>query len=318
MSADGKWYWKSDTSSDELDGHYFFYPLYHDLVAEDPAEKARVREVVTKLTDHLIDNAFNLVDHDGQPTRWGIFGPKDLNHNPKWQVERGLNSLSMLAYLTVALHLSGEDRYQHAMDRLRSEAAYDANAMVPKIQRGFGSGNQSDDEMAFMGFYNLLQYSRDEVLRQRLRRAFYRYWTLEQPELNPFFNITYAACALGKSVSDSWGDHSVNPWSDWLKESIDTLKAMPFDRIHWAHQNSHRLDIVLRPAQQTIDTFSTRANNRGVRTNGKVLPTDERSFNHWNTDPYRLDYGGDGRTLGCGTVFLLPYYMALHHGFIQP
>jgi hypothetical protein len=26
-SADGKWYWKSDTSSDELDGHYFFYPL---------------------------------------------------------------------------------------------------------------------------------------------------------------------------------------------------------------------------------------------------------------------------------------------------
>ena len=24
-SADGKWYWKSDTSSDELDGHYFFY-----------------------------------------------------------------------------------------------------------------------------------------------------------------------------------------------------------------------------------------------------------------------------------------------------
>ena len=31
-SADGKWYWKSDTSSDELDGHYFFYPLYYDLV----------------------------------------------------------------------------------------------------------------------------------------------------------------------------------------------------------------------------------------------------------------------------------------------
>lgn len=26
-SADGKWYWKADTSSDELDGHYFFYGI---------------------------------------------------------------------------------------------------------------------------------------------------------------------------------------------------------------------------------------------------------------------------------------------------
>src|SRR5690606_4107936 len=25
----GEWYWKSDTSSDELDGHYFFYPRYY-------------------------------------------------------------------------------------------------------------------------------------------------------------------------------------------------------------------------------------------------------------------------------------------------
>ena len=33
-SADGKYYWKSDTSSDELDGHYYFYALYYDLVAD--------------------------------------------------------------------------------------------------------------------------------------------------------------------------------------------------------------------------------------------------------------------------------------------
>ncbi len=45
-SADGKWYWKSDTSSDELDGHYFFLPLYYDLVADTESEKERVREVV--------------------------------------------------------------------------------------------------------------------------------------------------------------------------------------------------------------------------------------------------------------------------------
>jgi hypothetical protein len=47
-----------------------------------------------------------------------------------------------------------------------------------------------------------------------------------------------------------------------------------------------------------------------------VLPVDERSFAHWNTDPWRLDQGGDGRELAIGTVFLLPYHMGRYHGFI--
>ena len=53
-----------------------------------------------------------------------------------------------------------------------------------------------------------------------------------------------------------------------------------------------------------------------MRSNGKVLPVDERHFNHWNTDPFRLDQGGTGNSLGDGTVFLLPYYMGLYHGFL--
>jgi hypothetical protein len=51
--------------------------------------------------------------------------------------------------------------------------------------------------------------------------------------------------------------------------------------------------------------------------NGKVLPVENRHFNHWNTNPWALDYGGDGRQLASGTVFLLPYYMGLYHKFIQ-
>ena len=77
-SADGQWYWKSDTSSDELDGHYFFYPLYHDLVATTPEEKDRVRRVVRDLTDHLITHGFTLTDHDGKPTRWGMYAPEKI------------------------------------------------------------------------------------------------------------------------------------------------------------------------------------------------------------------------------------------------
>ena len=68
VSEDSVWYWKSDTSSDELDGHYYFYGLYYDLVAETEEEKARVRDHVRKLTDHLVLHDYQMVDHDGIPT----------------------------------------------------------------------------------------------------------------------------------------------------------------------------------------------------------------------------------------------------------
>ena len=76
LSKDGHFRWKCDTSSDELAGHYFFYAIYYDLVAETPEEKAAVRQVVAAITDHLIEHGFKLVDYDGKPTRWGNFNPE--------------------------------------------------------------------------------------------------------------------------------------------------------------------------------------------------------------------------------------------------
>ena len=77
-SAEGRYYWKSDTSSDELDGHYVFYPLYYDLVAETEEEKSLVREIVRANIDHLIRHDFSMHDH-ARKTRWAVYGPQDLN-----------------------------------------------------------------------------------------------------------------------------------------------------------------------------------------------------------------------------------------------
>ena len=316
-SSDGKWYWKSDTSSDELDGHYFFYPAYYDLVADTEEEKERVREVVRDLTDHLVDHDFNLVDHDGTPTRWGVYGPSSLNNDPNWWVERGLKSLSMLSYLAVAEHVTGDAKYAAAARDLIDTHGYRANAMIYKIHLGIGSGNQSDDEMAFMSFYNLVKYTKDEALRREILCSFYLAWIVEQPEMNPFFNFAYAAFGQGASYSDPFATHDISPWKGWLEDSLATLQGFPLDRCNWAHQNSHRLDIVHLRRQQARDPYAPGRGGRGYRNNGKVLPVEERHFNHWNTDPWALDYGGDGRVLANGTVFLLPYYMGLYHGFIE-
>lgn len=315
-SKDGRWYWKSDTSSDELDGHFFLYALYFDLVAETPEEKERVKETVAGLTDHLIDNRLALVDHDGRVTRWAVFHPDAINHDIDWMPERGLNSLAILAYLAVAEHVTGNPRYGRVAEELRRKDAYHTNMMVPKVQRGLGSGNQSDDEMAIMDLYHLVKYTQAPDLRERYLAAFYWYWTLEQPERNPFFHFAYAAFGRGQTFRDPFGQHDLTPWHGWLEDSVDTLRGFPLDRCDWSHTNSHRLDIVPLPRQSGYGHIEPNGQGRGHRVDGKVLPVEERFFTHWNTDPWRLDTHGSGHELASGTVFLLPYYMGRYHEFL--
>jgi hypothetical protein len=314
-SQDGKYFWKSDTSSDELDGHYYFYPLYYDLVAESEEEKAAVRDVVRQLTDHLLAHNYRLVDHAGV-TRWGDYSPETLNADPLWFNERGLKSISMLAYLNVAHHMTGDEKYREHSRRLREDHHYLQNALWGEYQRGIGSGNQSDDEMFMMCYYNLIKYEPDPTLKSWYLVSFANWWRLEEPEMNPLFNFSFAALARGQSVTIQWGTFDLSPWPSWLADSIATLKRFPLDRFNWAHQNSHREDLVGLPVQgaDALDDPGTR--RRGYRVNGKVVPVDERHFNHWNHDPWTLDSGGDGRGLADGAVYTLAYYLGLYHGFI--
>lgn len=316
-TGDGKWYWKSDTSSDELDGHFFFYPLYYDLVAETDEEKAVVRQVMQDIMDHLIDHDFNLVDFDGTPTRWSIYNPESLNNDPMWWEERGLKSLSMLSYLIATEHVTGDPKYGKIANELIEKYYFRTNAMIYKIHFGPGSGNHSDDEMAFMCYYNLLKYSKDEALKHEILYSFFSAWINEWPEMNPLFNFMYAVFGLGATHTNPWDTYEISPWEGWLDDSVFTLMDFPLDRVGWGHENSHRLDIVLLPRQQATEPYEPVVPKRGHRVNGKVIPVSERYFNHWNTDPWRLDYGGNGTSLGSGTVYLLPYYLGLYHGFIE-
>jgi hypothetical protein len=301
-SADGQWYWKADTSSDELDGHYFLYAVYHDLVAETAEEKARVRQVVYDITTHLIEHDYALVDHDGQPTRWARYHRDVIDHGHLID-GRGLNSLSILSYLKVAEHITGDAKFRQHYDRLVKDYSYAANAFHPKWSQGHGTGNQSDDEMAFMCYYTLLSYETDPELLRLYRHSLAWYWSLERPERNPLFNFIFAAFWDGQErFPVRWTPQEA------IDDGVDTLKRLPLDRFDWAHKNSHRTDV----APLANPWFR----NAGRRVDGGVIPVDERHFEHWNHNPWRLDTGGSGQGLADGTVFLLPYYLGLHHGLI--
>lgn len=313
-SADGKWYWKTDTSSDELDGHYFFYGLYYDLVAETPGEKKDVQEVVRAITDHLLAHNYSLVDWDGQPTRWAIFDPASLNSGKMFLTERGLNSLSMLAYLKVAAHVTADRRYDDAYRTLVTKHHYATNAMVAKLSAGPGTGNQSDDEMAFMCYFHLVKYEADKDLAQWYAKSLATYWSVEQPEMNPFFNFVAASSLKGQRFESAFRTEDLTPRGAWLEDSLDTLRRLPKNRIDWGHRNARRKDIIpLRSFLAEDDEIA----GVGYRRNGKVLPADERYFAYWNHNPFRLNSGGRGHQLGDGAVFLLPYYMGLYYRFIE-
>ena len=313
-SADGKWYWKTDTSSDELDGHFFFYARYYDLVAETEQEKEEVRAVVRSITDHLLSHNLSLVDWDGQRTRWGVFDPVSLNDDRMWWTGRGLNSLSILSYLKVAEHMTGDRKYRDAYDRLVRKHKYATNILVAKIHTGPGSGNQSDDEMALMCFYNLLRYETDDDLLQKYAASLANYWAVERLERNPFFNFVAAASLTGRKFTDAFRTVDLTPKGPWLEDSVDTLVRLPLDRVDWGHRNGHRKDIL--PIRPLIAEDDGRPRSGHLR-DGKALPVDERYFNFWNHNPWTLDTGGTGNSLGDGAVFLLPYYMGLYHQLIE-
>jgi hypothetical protein len=287
-TPDRVWRWKGDTSSDEIVGHYFIYPIYYDLVA-DESEKPALRAVVERITNHILDHDYQLIGPGGKRTRWGWWGPAAIWEDPD---ETGLRALHILSHLRVALHLTSNAQY-----RTRYEAAYqdlikthkyhwltrNQKIMVP------GHINHSDDELAFLSFYPLLRYETDPALLDVYKQSLERSWQIERPERNPLWNVIYAA-GTGSAAYDR-------------DASVRTLREIPMDLVEWTVRNSHRQDVPMDPLS---DRFQRRQSLI-------VLPYDELPMSKWNGNPYSLDGGNGGRSEDDGAFFLLPYWMGRYH-----
>lgn len=315
VDATGEWYWKCDSSSDELDGHYFGFGVYYDRVCETEEERDAVRAVVRRITDHIVAHGFNLVDHDGKPTRWARFSPEELNGGIDWWVERGLNSASILTYLSVAHHITGDPKYRGVFLDLVGKHGYAMNLMSqPKAVLAPGAIGQADDNMAFMNYYHLVRYETDPKLLNMFQSAALYHWRVERYERNPFFNFAYAACCLGQTRKDAWGTQDLSPYGPWLDDSIDTLKRYPLDLVDWPMSNAHRTDMV--PLGDHTRDPDGGHRGAGHRVDGHPFRIDENHAIYWGDDPWVLEHNTDGTRLREGVSFLLAYYLGLVHGFI--
>jgi hypothetical protein len=286
--GDNIWDWKATTSSDEIVGHYFVYSIFAE---EIPDKKWRDRSIhlMKIIMDHIIRNDWYLIDYDGKPTLWGKWNPDYVNQFPKQVGDRRLNSVEIIAFLQTTYHFTGKEIYKAKAYELMNKYGYLDNIMIPISQIGRVPGidlttdwNHSDDELAFLSYWNLYRYAFTDELRDKYRKAIREHWELERPEKHPLWNLIYAM--TGAEEFD-------------LDETIWFLREFPLDMIGWSVQNSHRKDLKFLEPNFRNQTISN------------VLPPDERPMSKYNGNHFRLDGGEGGRREYSGDIYLLPYWL---------
>jgi hypothetical protein len=296
VAADERWAWKGTTSSDEIVGHFFAYAVFAEVVP-DEACRQRAIALIDGIMDHLVRNNWYLIDYDGKPTQWGRWHPEYVNQFPRQVGDRKLNSAEIIAFLQTAYHFTRKDIYQEKAFELLHAHGYLDNILISAKDLGRVSGidlttewNHSDDELAFLSYWNLYRYAFTPELREQYRRAIRDHWEIERPEKNPLWNFIYAA--TGAEEFD-------------LEESIWSLREFPLDTISWTIRNSPRKD---------LEFLSPNFRNQATKT---VLPPDERPMSKYNGNAFRLDGGSDGREEFSGDIYLLPYWLGRYLGLIR-
>lgn len=290
-SADGKWLWKRDTSSDEITGHMYGYTIFYELIADkDPELKKEVEEHVLKIIDDIITNGYVLKDIDGTHTKWGVWAPEFLNNDPDWAGERGINSLEILSYLKLAWHVSGKEKYQQEYLKLLNEHHYRNNVLQAKTVMPAWR-TYIDDELVALAYPALMLYEEDPDLLRIYRKSMNNWYEACKYDGSPYFFYTINAF-LGKEYK--------------LHQAVFFLQDNPLDLIRWQVDNTHREDLQMTHSPILEDTETSR-----------LVPPDERGIMRWDKNPWAGKQGDGGKTESSGVYWLLPYWMGRYYGYIK-
>jgi len=293
LSADRKWIWKGDTSSDELDGDLFGLGIYYDLVA-DEIERKRIAAAVSEVMTGVVDNGYMLKDVDGKHTRWAVWSP-ELLLTPEWAAQRKLNSLEMLAHLRSAIHMTGEDKFRDAYRELVEVHGYAQHLRTQQIATPIDAFHKFDDHLATQAYYPLIQYEDDPALRAIYLDSLARFWGYVRPEANPLY--TFACNALLGRAED-------------LEPAVEVLRGYRMDHVGRGVINAMRQDIEWRQVGSR-------------KLLAKPLPGPERPTFGWSDNAWESERGAlpvrapsPGR-LNVPTHYLIAYWLARYHGLIK-
>jgi hypothetical protein len=299
--------WKGDTSSDEVTGHMFAYPMFLDLVAETDAEKKLVYSLLYDIARYITENHFYLIDVTGKHTTWGVWAPEYLNFNQTWYDERGVNTMQILSWMRSAYRVTGDPMFANATKFLIEQNGYAENMVNSKITPP-DDDNFSDDELSFLPYYTWMYAGQHPGVAKPIEPAgteelfqigMIRTWNYIRAEKPSLWNFIYGTYF--------WGADPVKQEVDFLLEdAIFNLKRWPMELIDWPISNDYRLDIQFSP-------YGARNGKRGDIL--EAFPPDERRCTLWNNDPYSGS-GGSGHAEYSGQPWLLPYWLGVFEKFI--
>jgi hypothetical protein len=288
LSADGKWLWKGDTSSDEMDGHFMSYFYFYEYAA-NAEEKQMVRDHVKKIIDELIKNNYNLIDIDGTHTHWAVWSPDQLNGDPDWASEKSLNSFELLAYLKFTYGITGEEKYQQEYLKLINEHGYLENA------KGINTKNPAwqiyfDLTMEGYMFPLLFKYETNPKIREVYSEMLENWMEHQKEGENLYNNLAYTICT-GKKIN--------------VEQTISFLKDTPLDLVEWPIDHTKREDVKLvrRPIleEEQID---------------KLPPASIRATVRWDKNPWSARQGNP-HSMREPVFWLWPYWEARYLGIIE-
>ncbi len=280
VSKDGKWKWKGDTSSDELCGHLFGYYCYYTYAADEKGKEV-VANHFSKIMDHLIRNDYNLVGIDGKHTKWGVWSPKILNHDPEWAPEKALNSLELLSFLKFTYYITEDEKYQKEYLKLINKEGYLENIKAihttnPAWETYF------DIYMALYVYPPLLKYEDDLKIKKEYQNNIDQWFNKYKGTNSPLVNFTYNYLRGG---------------NDELNNSVFFLKDAPLDLVDWQIDNGKRedLQVVRKPILEDLQVTELR-------------PPSELRTIRWDRNPYHAKSGNPAQERD-PVYWLLPYWM---------
>ncbi len=293
-SADGKWWWKGDTSSDEFNGHLMGYYWFHKLVADEEMKK-RVVQHIDNILMHVINNDYALTDPiDGKATCWGVWTPEKLMNDPDWVVEAPINTFELVTFLRFGHFMTGKEIYNTEFERLvKKYDIINAHMKRPRAHRRSERSHIDDGMITEMGQLLMDTEPNDEYKKIYMEGITWAYRMVENDQ-NPWFNFGYGMLG-GQNFH--------------LEDSVEFLRDHPLDLRQWELDSSKRDDVKLvrTPMQDPLQI-------------DRMLPASERGIMRWDKNPWDYisgDYGRTGRSESSGVAWLLPYWMGRYAGYIS-
>lgn len=286
-TADGLWWWKGDTSSDEVNAHMYAVSLFYEIAANS-AEKELARRHLGAIASHILDNGWVLRDVDGRPTRWGRWDPEYLLC-PYGFEARGLNGLEAQTYMHTAYALTGDAKFQRGLEQLL-KWRYQTYTVRQRVTFPPEEVAPWDDELAFFCYNPLLRYCRDPQLRSLYLRSLERTWEILRSHHLPFFNFSYGALTGNDCEAPQAAQH---------------LREWSLDLVNHNYRNSHRSDLA---PQHGYVPYS--GGTRAISPRESEAKWGDRS-------PLQYDGGENSKAVTPPIGWLEDYWMGRYYGFID-